>query len=73
MKIQWEIKGDDVNNKKYELKSPLFETRKEANLWQMKFTAAHPDDYINYHLVYEDGKSFVTDIGCCVYEVWSGH
>ena len=73
MKILWNIIDEDTNGKKTKLNSPLFETRKEASVWKMKFIAEHPDDYINFHLVYEDGKSFVTDIGACIYEVWSGH
>ena len=72
-KIYWEVRSITVNGARGTTCSPLFESTKDAELWRMKFIIENPDDYIIFNLRKENGKSYTTDIGCVVSEVWSGH
>ena len=73
MKLMWNVRAFDVKDEKRNLYSPLFEDRREADLWKMKFITENPNDIILFDLENEDGTSATTEIGAVISEMWKGH
>ena len=71
--IYWSVRAFDINEEKRVTYSPQFTNTKDAELWKMKYIIDHPDDRILFDLMKEDGKSFTTDIGCVISDMWVGH
>ena len=71
--IYWSVRAFDINEEKRVTYSPQFTNTKDAELWKMKYIIDHPDDRILFDLIKEGGKSFTTDIGCVISDMWVGH
>lgn len=71
--IYWSVRAFDINEEKRVTYSPQFTNTKDAELWKMKYIIDHPDDRILFDLMKEGGKSFTTDIGCVISDMWVGH
>ena len=72
-KVYWEVIATTINEERRTASSPLFGSTKDAELWRMKFILENPDDRIIFNLRKENGKSYTTDIGCVISELWAGH
>ena len=71
--IYWNVRAFDINEEKRAIYSPQFTNTKDAELWKMKYIIEHPDDRILFDLMKEGGKTFVTDIGSVISDMWVGH
>ena len=71
--IYWSVCAFDINENKRSTFSPQFNSEKDAKLWKMKYIIEHPDDYIMFDLMKDDGRPYSNDIGCVISEVWAGH
>lgn len=71
--IYWAVRAFDVNNDVRNTFSPQFTNEKDAELWKMRYTVDHPDDYIMFDLMRDDGRSYTNGIGSVISYVWVGH
>jgi len=71
--IYWSVRAFDINEEKRVTYSPQFTNTKDAELWKMKYIIEHPDDRILFDLMKEGGKTFFTDIGSAISDMWVGH
>ena len=71
--IYWSVRAFDINEEKRVTYSPQFTNTKDAELWKMKYIIDHPDDRILFDLMKEYGKTFTTNIGSVISDMWVGH
>lgn len=71
--IYWAVRAFDINGDKRNTFSPQFTNEKDAELWKMRYTVDHPDDYIMFDLMRDDGRSYTNGIGSVISYVWVGH
>lgn len=53
--IYWSICAFDINENKRSTFSPQLSSEKDAKLWKMKYIVEHPDDYIMFNLMKDNG------------------